>query len=625
MNQGPVLGGFTDLFEAESMRILRPSLDCVDLDAFDSGGNPFPGDFAVRVKLAEALEVGRVKKVNIQLADGSSMNVWAFVPELAKFMKEAFRQNKRVLPYGERTSSGPLKKTAGIDEGEGVIGLTTLLIAEIDKIAELVDHKELDSGSLMVPMGVSVGHLNEFISIYENAEDNTQKKIFYDITTDKDSTLVANFITGGLGDNRRRLRVSGVLLIDYKGDIHYISDMEEIDALRGSQAAGLILGLNLELEEVPKVEEAVILPMQGNLEVLFSEKLPKVIASFWPEMYERNLEGDQVWMTGLEILSSTGARFVDNADSDWVKREWFSKGDDLLLIANTMTTNVDGVFASESGFGDSVCSLAAEGVIEEARTAVLKGAQAKQVKSLRKDIPLCARAHGNETRDGKRLRYSASVDDDVQIVLHEMDELLAFEKRDRAGEEIDATERSELDEFRKNLAEVVAAIMSPTVEAVMEATAQEIDHMLNGHLKMIVEQNAGTDEQIALDGGANPHTRFFGRPDQKEVISTLIESVREGHRNLNGKWFGAHIELRVNGEGEKHYTKHWEDRTQLPIMERRLAALAKYGGGANGTTSYRTPTHLWGLAPSEVYEKNGFVVSEKCPVLPVAEKAIAAK
>jgi hypothetical protein len=639
------LSEFADLFDEEAANILDPAPDATaDMESFDSGNNPFPGDLAIKVKLNQALEDeedpnSKVKLVPIELANGTWMKVWAFVPQLAKMMKAAYLKNKRVVPYGEKTSSGPLKPLEGVDEGGGVLGVTTALINELKEIAQLVEPMDLAYGSILTPLGVSVSHLNQFIACNDDATETTKKKIFYDITTDADSTLVANFITGGLGDNRRRLRVNGVLLIDYKGDIHFITDMDEIDALRGSQAAGFIVGISLDAEEVPKNEEMLVLPIndrpllkgnddevieQTSVSVLLREKIPRVITQFWPEMYERKLEGDQVWMTGVEMVSPTGTRFVHNGDARWVQSEWFDKGDDLILVVSTMTT-AESVFDSNSGFHQALFGMIDAGVIDEDRTTSLDGERPKQMKNLRKDVPLCARAYGNTKEQGEKLRHTESIDDDVQIVLHDMDELLDLERKDRLGEDLDDSERLTLDEFRTNLALAVSEVMKPTADAIDSAIEQGIDHMINGHLKMIVEENAGTDEQIALDGGANAHTRFFGRPDQKDAISALVSGVRAGHRALHGKWFGPHIEIRVNGEGEKHYRKHWEDRLQQIIIERRLAILAKYGGGARGTTSYRTPPHLWSLAPDDAYTKNGFVVSNEVPLEKHQVQAQAAK
>lgn len=240
----------------------------------------------------------------------------SYTVDFARLMRGVHQRNQ-VAPLRERlvaisgmTSSGLMKTPPALESAQATVvnGVQPPTLFSVEQLTPFDPEIQMEDGeprSICVPGMASIDAINAFLK-----EKHPGYEVYYDITTSSESTIAANFFTGGLGDNRQGLDVLQMMLVHADGRVEELTDPLAIQALRGTQGyAGMGTEFTLQLKKVPEVEEMLVLDLNGaSHEEAYGESLPQLMEYIAPYMQGRDADG--VWVDGVEIVDSSGLKTI---------------------------------------------------------------------------------------------------------------------------------------------------------------------------------------------------------------------------------------------------------------------------------------------------------------------------
>lgn len=447
--------------------------------------------------------------------------------------------------------------------------------------------------AITVPGMTSIDAVNAFVKKHHSGYE-----VYYDITTSDQSSIAANFFTGGLGDNRQGLDVTEMVVVYGDGRVETLSDPLAIQALRATQGyACMGTEFTLRLKKVPEVEEMLVLDLNGSdHKEAYGKSVPELIEYLAPYMQGR--EEDGVWVDGVEIVDSSGLKTVlrvtggsHTPPAEMAQRllqelGTESVGSILLRVRHSSDAFavqkwdcfLEGLgrmtrpekelirltkeaFGSETVSADEVEALEMiKGCAEEDEFLDSFGEKKKYVIYL---LELLKEPESLETVSKSVLCRIQSVVDPAQrqkwrVLRKEIPEMRRKEGEKLASGSMDRDIKFKLldvdsndpDACRGQIAEAIQRVMGVYLKIQKKAEEQECHVMWNGHLNYISPEDAHLGY---YDGGGNLHLAITARNASvtKATVDALLLELTDELTDLHGTQVNG-VEFTVQ-EGEKHY------------------------------------------------------------------------
>ena len=559
----------------------------------------------------------------------------AYLMRTVSFSNEAAERHEHLIAVSGMTSSGLMKAPSSERLVNGIQPPTLFSVEQLAAFRPEIRELDGEPHSITVPGMTSIDAVNEYVKTkYPDYE------VYYDITTSDQSTVAANFFTGGLGDNRQGLDVTEMVVVRENGFVETLTAPEEIEALRATQGYACVgTEFTLRLKKVPSVEEMLVLDLKGgDARETYGESLPKLMEYLAPFMVQRGQE--EVWVDGVEIVDSTGFKTILRAmggattpPAEMAERLLKELGEaavsSILLRARHAESE-----ASSKGWNAFLAGLGkltrpqqelirlvketfgAETVIgteEEALEQILAyaddpdfldafGENKAKVEHLLASLNTAKEDPSSISRsilhriqsvlDPKARTAWRTLRKDIPESRRKEAEKLASGSMDRDVKfEIQAN--SEPEEVRAAVGKAVSRVMEVYLRIAEKAEALNCHAIWNGHLNFLSPE----DSHLAYyDGGANVHLAITAKDDsvKKSTIEALFVRLSNELTSLHGQEEGV---LRfIVQEGEKHYPPTDERttreflhfvHTQEDLAVNRIIEVLK--GGA--TLNFRAPDY----------------------------------
>ncbi len=503
----------------------------------NSGGHPIKAGKYAQIDVTKPEHARQASYLD---ARGGRHIVPRYIARLAESIKETADAGDGVLMIGEESSGIDLSKKpedAPVNEVRAIhmktIGVTddplsqvqTLIERGIVRVTTGMDGKPK---RITVPAATDPAAAREWINALFGRGYDTAMEL---IAT---SQIGANIVTGARGEPRNAIPATKLTVIEGDGAISYITDPAEIDSWYGTQGyAGAIAEVEMEIFEVPRNQEVMILPIPGDIGEGYLSKLPKIIAALYEYMYFDNAHDHKISVEAVEFMDITGcdtiARHSGHSSEANFRSTHLNEGCNgaicLRLRHNLPAGSIPAGYDEDPGatdLMDKIMSLQEQGLIGDPEIAD-NPSRGVELLDLRRQITEDARQEGKAEGNA-----TASMDEEIVFDLGNLE----------------ATDSAEIDRIRIHVEQAMAAAIAPSIEAYLQAAEQGLHHTFYGHLRI------GSEDQDPRNGGVNAHDRITGPEGQKTVIKGIETTRSQAVRALHGLEFGP-ITL-LWREGEKH-------------------------------------------------------------------------
>lgn len=537
-----------------------------------------------------------------QWGEWQGQRVRLYTARIAQLMQRVSQKNEggsvrqeRLVAISGMTSSGLMQAPPSPSEFT-VNGIQPPSLFDSDALARFNPEVHLEGGvpsAITVPGMTSIDAVNAFVKARHPGYE-----VYYDITTSDQSSIAANFFTGGLGDNRQGLDVTQIVVVYGDGRVEALSDPLAIQALRGTQGyACMGTEFTLRLKKTPEVEEMLVLDLNGSdHEKAYGESVPELISYLAP--YMRGREENGIWVDGVEIVDSSGLKTVLRVTggshtppalmAEQLLRELGARSVGSILLrvrhgsdessAQEWGRFLDGlgrmsrpeqelirlvkeVFGSETVPGNEEESL--EVIRECAKEDGFLEGFAEKEQYFRYLLELLDETETPESVSKSILCRIQLVMDPVQrerwrILRKEIPEMRRKEGEKLASGSMDRDIKFKLldvdsndpDACRGQIAEAIQRVMGVYLKIQKKAEEQECHVMWNGHLNYISPEDAHLGY---YDGGGNLHLAITAKNASvtKATVDALLLELTDELTALHGTQVNG-VEFTVQ-EGEKHY------------------------------------------------------------------------
>ncbi len=572
----------------ESIASAAPALRPAPSGLVDGGNKP--------IDLGEVYSIPDLNPQHWRERDGGGVR--KYTASLAALVKEATRSNQFLVPFSGKTSSGILQ-VGRLAEGRDIKGLQMPLLLTEDELLPYLDGAiEFDDGkpsSITLPGGASIDAVNSWLAF-----NYPGYLVNFDITTNNSSTVAANFLTGGLGDNRQALDVAEITLIQADGSVHTVTDPVEINALRGTQGyAGMVSEIKLKLRDVPKFDEYWMVPLidepkdpnaaQGETDA--SDEDPDVagLKKSWLGAYPHlaaqlaefmmNRDPKDIWIDGAELMDRSGCETIlrhSGNSSEMGKRA-------LELLSYLDKTGAHGAVMLhfrkpfcgqllQAGPEDHpradellsrVLKLVEEGVIDvDPKWTFNNKTDSKVWTYFREAIPENARGEG-------ALKEHASDSTDRDVVL-----------RVKGGSEI--LKADNVDEVRAGIRSSIRRAIRPSTDAYSRARTRGYHPTWNGHVSFL-ERDGITGP---FDGGGNIHLRVTGPAEERVDVEAITAGISQELSELHGTGLPlgywdeldamTRDEILDMYESQMYYDVHLGEKNYPPVKAKWIAEFVHF-------------------------------------------------
>ena len=502
--------------------------------------------------------------------DGNNIQIPRYMVRMAEAIDESVTQGRYVVELGEGSSALKLfahsKNAANVD----VMHMQTL--GEGDpRFNNLIRVNEDETGqpkSIFVPGGASITAINPYL------KENYGSQYIVDFAITALSQLGANIPTSGKGGNRKIVPATKLWVKDETAGIRVITDPKEIAAYFGSQGyAGNILGMELEVTEVPKEEEVIMVSLSHqSTRDAYMQGVARLLAALY-EYNVLNKRPDQIQLTQVELMDRSGTEASErtqNGTLDLVRKfnEDYLQGRALSLMLQVRHNFPGGLeqgYAQDDPqaehFMGQLMTLIENGTITDIKF-LLDDAKSRSkiqnLKAVREGMTHDARKEGDRiVAEGGG---STSQDDEIRFHI-----------------DVDPNDPEAVEATRANVLEAIQAVLEIHMDEYEEVLAlndpnalQQWFHTLYGHLSLmglnIHDRKAGPNALKIKSVSANTHKRLmaldgkkFGnvtlkwtrgekeKPDDEPGLKKALESDPEGQTlkfeviKRGGETFGYRI------------------------------------------------------------------------------------
>lgn len=472
--------------------------------------------------------------------EGRPIKVPEYMVRMAKVMDQAVAKGKFIMPVGNGTSAINLfshdkdpNDILGVSMsmlGVGALGdpqrpHSPLIENGHDPRPFDLTHIDEEDGKptrMFVPGSTSIEAVNDYLA----ERYGPRFQVRFGITAL--SHLGANIATGGEGGSRRKVPTVKLYVKDESRGIRIVEDPQEIQAYFGTQGyAGYVMGMELEVSEVPPIEEylMVTLGAQETREA-YTDHASQVLAA----LYEYNLFPDQfpIQVEEVEIMDRNGAeaslRQAAKGKSALGELAAKFKKDILngralalmIRVRHDLGGNLESSNHPEAKkFMERLAALMDAGVIADFKTLKRENHFSIQdARTLREGMTHDARKEGDEIREAGG--HTTSRDDEIRLRV-----------------DIDPSDPQAVDGKREDVRRAIAVIMGIHMDARDEILAADPENRDTpyGHLAPmgidLHERNAGYTVQAIKDAVQRVHERLM-------ALDGWTRGEKENPRDLTG-------------------------------------------------------------------------------------------
>lgn len=466
--------------------------------------------------------------------DGNPIQVPHYMVRIAEAVDEAAKQGRHIVERGE--GSNALKLFNHTKKSSNVDVIQMQILGEGDARFESMTHVTLDEEgkpkSIFAPGGASITAVNPYLKEHYGP----QYTVEFGITAL--SQLAANIATSGAGGNRKKVPATKLWVKDETKGIRIVTDPKEIASYFGSQGyAGDIMGMELEVSEVPPHEECVVITFtHQSTRAAYQEGAAQLLAA----IYEYNLlrKGAKgIHVSQIEIMDRSGTQASErtaNGTLDLVRKfnQDYLQGRALsvmLKIRHTFDNGLEKGYSEDDPeaehFLGQLMELMEKGVIEDIRFLLKddkSSAEITMLEGVREGMTHDARHEGNHIV----AQGGGSTSEDGEIRFHI---------------DVDPNDPKAIEATRINVLKAVQAVLEIHMDEHEEILAlndpdalQEWFHTIYGHLSML---------------GIDLHDRKAGPIAAK--IKTVSAHTHQRLMELDGRKFGNVTLEWTRGEKEK--------------------------------------------------------------------------
>lgn len=465
--------------------------------------------------------------------------------ELARVIGEVSGKGKGVLAITGVTSSGLLtlseERARMVDEFQ--VYDFRLMHGERD-LDKAIDPDKLTFGqdeegeylSFEVPANATIDVINRWL-----LANQPKYTLDVEVTTNVNSGVGANILTGLLGENRRPLEADGLTTI-VQNKVVEVRGKENVDAYRGTQGyAGIVKKVRVKARKRPVQPSMFLLPLRGtNLESSFASSYAQVLSHLAPWIY-RETGGTRISSADILDLSGlqTTHRVKNHGDMNGFEVPDFLSeqidGDHHAMIF--MRTEGHVPTAENDQLIQSILDLADNEVVGNVKL-LDKLSDVAPVVAARGQVPERAREEAQNPN-----YYSSSMDVDTKI-------LFDFKEADFSDPSI------------RQAYEAAYQSIIRCYQPLEALQAHGVYVTWNGHFYM-------TNTPDYYTGGHNPHVRVTGPLEHKAKMGAAKKKVTADLISLHGKKFGPFV-ISVQ-EGEKHYPHDEQTQAHFAATQPRWA------------------------------------------------------
>lgn len=447
--------------------------------------------------------------------------------EMARIIGEVSGRGKGVLAVTGVTSSGLVtlseERAKKVDDFE--VYDFRLMNAEHD-LDRAIDRNLLKKGtdadgewlSFEVPANATIDVVNRWL-----LSNYPKFCLDVEVTTNVNSGIGANVLTGLLGENRKPVEVDGLTTI-VGSDVIPVRGKGNVDAYRGTQGyAGLVKKVRVVARKRPVNPGMFLLPLRGtNIESAFAGSYAEVLSHLAPWIYA---ETGGTRISSADILDRTGLETIHRVRNhgdmtgfeipDCVSKQIDDEHQAVICMRTEGETSVTG----NDALVENLIGLVDRGRVGNFKR-LEKSSDLSPVMALRGQVPERAR----EEAENPDL-FSTSMDVDTKILF-------------------DQSSVDFSDERVRQAYEAAYQSIIRCYQPFEELQADGIFLTWNGHFYV-------TNTPDYYTGGHNPHPRITGPVAKKAKMAAAKKKVTAALIALHGRKFGP-FTIFVQ-EGEKHY------------------------------------------------------------------------